>query len=295
MFLELPGKAGDRLVFQLLVKVKQMIQKQSLWSREKWVLWAFSLAILLFVGAAVFISPKIAEAGTASSSIKTPQKSESSTAKSSTEQEFLLDKYKDPANVKKEKGTIATAFGSFFAVLKYIFYLALVLVLGYFAVLGIKIIMAKNNGFGGNSNDLINILEMRHLAPNKALCLVDVGERILLVGTGGANLEMISEFSDPEEVQTLRNKARTKGEVLQPFQNYLNIFTKNFLTSQKKTSLDNWKENLKTTTDSIQKKIVSLSELRKFKESSHNAVIVPKDDDNCSCPKCRLERILKAK
>jgi flagellar biogenesis protein FliO len=287
------------LLFQFPKKVEPMTEKQPLRSREKWVFCITAVTLLLLVWAAPFFSLGKAYAKTKSSPAKTARKTKTTTSASAEKGRFYIDEYEDPSSTKKEQGTLSTMFGSLFSALKYIFYLALVLAIGYLAVLGIKILMSRNQGFAGRGNDLINILETRYLAPNKALCLIEVGERLLLVGTGGANLEMISEFSDPAEVENLRSRARNKKDLLHPFQDQLNSFIKNFLTSDNNPPVDTWKENIKATTGSIHKKIVSLNDLRKSKESSKKPIVesvhLGDDDKDCSCPKCRLERIIKAK
>ena len=272
-------------------KVEPMTEKQPLWSREKWAVLLLVLTVLLFL-------LPYRSGASAKSPAKPAKKADPKVSKSSTKA-FYIDEYEDPAKAKEEKGTLATIVGSVFAVIKYAFYLALVLCIGYLAVLGIKILMSKNSGFAGNSDDLINILETRYLAPNKALYLIEVGERLLLIATGGTNLEMISEFNNPAEVESLRNKARNKKDILHPFQDQLNSFVKNLITSDDHPPLDNWKGNIKATTDSIQKKIVSLNDLRRSKESAkkdalHSAHVGIGGKD-CSCPRCRLERIIKAK
>jgi len=259
--------------------------------REKWV---FFLIVSFLVGTIAFAYPKALRASAKPASSKTAKKTGSSISETEKKESFFLDEYKDPAKAKPQKSAFASFFNSVFAVLKYLFYFVLVLALGYCAIWGIKFVMAKNNSYGG-ANELINILDLRYLAPNKAICLVEVGERILLVGLGGNSIDVLSELDDPDQVEDLRAKARRKGEALQPFQNYLNTFVEKFLACENNPPSEQIKDNLKTTTDSIHKKIVSLSELRKSRNLPQKTAFSEKERKNCSCPKCRIERVIKGR
>ena len=93
--------------------------------------------------------------------------------------------------------------------------LALVIVL----ILGLaKLVMHKSPfAVGGVPQDAVNVLGRRTVDPRNAVYVVQVGSKILLLGTSANGLTPLSEITDPIEVATLANlchaeqSARTDG------------------------------------------------------------------------------------
>jgi len=169
------------------------------------------------------------------------------------EQDFFIDEYDDPAEKPEKKSIFESATGAVLTVLKYAFSLAFVLVLGYLSIRGLKLFMSKNNALLKNEKELINILELKYLAPNKALCLIELGGKVFLLGVGGNNINLLSEITEPKEILDIKSPAKT-NVTNPPFQNYLKKFTKN-LNMPYKTSSEKTKNKVESTTESIGKKL----------------------------------------
>jgi len=147
--------------------------------------------------------------------------------------EFLFDTYQDPGEPQEKTSFLAGIFQTIVSAIKYIFYFALVIGVGFLAIFGIKVFTTKYNSITGGQ-ELIHVLDIRYLAPGKAVCLVEAAGKVLVVGLAGNNINPLAEIDDFEQVEALRNLATTKPEPLQPFQTYLEKFSGRFSKAQKK-------------------------------------------------------------
>lgn len=147
--------------------------------------------------------------------------------------EFLLDDYRDPGAPQEKKSFLAGAFETIVNIIKYIVYFVLVLGVGFLAIFGLKFFTNKYNSITGGQ-ELIHVLDIRYLAPGKAVCLVEAAGKVLVVGLAGNNINPLAEIDDFEQIEALKNLAAAKPEPLQPFQTYLEKFSGRFSKAQKK-------------------------------------------------------------
>lgn len=85
--------------------------------------------------------------------------------------------------------------------------LTLALLIG--TVWGLKILWEKRGWEGTDQGDRpIKILSTAYLAPRKSVYLVEVGRRILVVGSGNGEVAALDVITDPEEVEQIRQAAR---------------------------------------------------------------------------------------
>jgi len=112
-----------------------------------------------------------------------------------------------------------------FSYIKVIFMLALVLAVILVSVWLLKKVTPQ---FSRSANSgLIKILSTFWLGPKKALYLIQVAGKILLVGVTDHNINIISEFSDPDEAHNVLTSL--EGKKSEPnFANLLSsLFNKN--------------------------------------------------------------------
>lgn len=125
----------------------------------------------------------------------------------------FLSEYQDP-QPQAEPNTIWTIVG---LILK----LGVVIGLIYLTILGLRY-------FGGRSrkvllgDNIINVLEKTSLAQNRELYLVDVADKVLLLGATSTSISVLTEFTDAVAVEDLRTKsAQPPLPSAEPFLNYL--------------------------------------------------------------------------
>jgi len=84
--------------------------------------------------------------------------------------------------------------------------LAIIIALIVATVWGLKLVWEKR-GWNQLSDDgkPIRVLTSTYIAPRKAIHLVEVGKRILVVGVGNEELNCLDIIQDPEEVEALKN------------------------------------------------------------------------------------------
>lgn len=195
-------------------------------------------------------------------------------ADSKSDGQLYLDSYQDPGNKKEESSPIIQVLQTVFDFVKYIFYLAVVLAVGFLAIYGVKLFTTKYNTLTGGGNELLNILEVRYLAPGKAICLVEVADKVLVIGLAGNNINQLGEFTEIEQVQALKQAAAKKPEALQPFQAAIEKITKKFSNTAAKQSRKparkrretapqeetHWSEELHSTGDNIRKLLDEIKE-----------------------------------
>ncbi|MPZ98551.1 MAG: flagellar biosynthetic protein FliO [Dehalococcoidia bacterium] len=81
--------------------------------------------------------------------------------------------------------------------------LAAVLAVIWVAVLGMRWYVRRMSGEGGGSTRHLQILETRALGPNRALHLVRLGDRAVLIGVTPERINQLMEIDDGEEVARL--------------------------------------------------------------------------------------------
>ena len=67
-------------------------------------------------------------------------------------------------------------------------------------------LMRRSAGKKVTENDLIHVLGSRSLAGNRALHLVEVGRSVFLVGSSDGGVELVSEITDKESLDSVRLK-----------------------------------------------------------------------------------------
>jgi flagellar protein FliO/FliZ len=68
-------------------------------------------------------------------------------------------------------------------------------------------ILRRSSGKKIQENDLIRVLGSRSLAGNRALHLIEVGGCVYLVGASDGGVQLISEITDKESLDSVRLKA----------------------------------------------------------------------------------------
>ena len=88
-------------------------------------------------------------------------------------------------------------------------------VLSLLAVFAIVFVMAyvATKFLGGRFNARISgqggrVLENLPLGPNRSVCIVEMADRVFLLGVTDQSITLLSEIIDPEEIERLRNKSR---------------------------------------------------------------------------------------
>ena len=72
-------------------------------------------------------------------------------------------------------------------------------------------ILRRSAGRRVTENDLIRVLGSKNLAGNRSLHLVEVGSSVFLVGASDGGVELISEITDKESLDSVRLKATEEG------------------------------------------------------------------------------------
>jgi len=91
---------------------------------------------------------------------------------------------------------------TFWAVFKLFFMLAVVLGLIFGTVWLLKKLSPQFNRTA--SANVIKVLSISYLGPKRALILVEILDRIMLVGATECDIRLLTEFKDPEEIARLR-------------------------------------------------------------------------------------------
>lgn len=94
------------------------------------------------------------------------------------------------------------------AILKIFLLLIVVILLIFGAVWLLKRVSPQIPGSA--SAGLIKILATSYLGPKRSFILVEVLDRIMLVGLTEGDIRLIAEFTDPEEVAQIRSKTGKK-------------------------------------------------------------------------------------
>jgi flagellar biogenesis protein FliO len=231
------------------------------------------------------------ESASASSAASSKAKKNSATQSSNSESqtELNLQDYQDPGQPQKQQSVLSGIIGTIWNVIKYAFYLGLVLAVGFLAIYGVKFFTTKYNTLTGGGQELVNVVEVRYIAPGKAICLVEIAGKVVVLGVAGNNINHLSDIDEPEQVEFIKHKAAQKPEPLQPFQSALEKVTNRFVYAPAKQSkksksarpartnrepsqrtpqrgqnnTNNWADDLHSTGDNIRKLLDDIKEQEK--------------------------------
>ena len=84
--------------------------------------------------------------------------------------------------------------------------------------------LKKISPMAENGEERIRILSTRHLRRDNSLHLVEVGNQVFLVGMGNSSVNLISEISDQETLDSIR--LETEAENLVPDRRFRNLIQK---------------------------------------------------------------------
>jgi flagellar biogenesis protein FliO len=96
-------------------------------------------------------------------------------------------------------------------------------------------LLRKGSGKKIQENDLIRVLGSRSLAGNRALHLVEVGTSVFLVGASDGGVELVSEITDKESLDSMRLKAAEENPSSR--RNFPQILSEIFRPAKKPLSL----------------------------------------------------------
>jgi flagellar biogenesis protein FliO len=115
-----------------------------------------------------------------------------------------------PLALPEEKPQPAPSFLATFV--KMLLALALTVGLLLLALWGLKQIMGKQGASGKQAGERpLKILASTYLAPRKTIHLVEVGKRILVVGSGNDEVTSLGVITDPEEMEMIRKLSHSEG------------------------------------------------------------------------------------
>jgi flagellar biogenesis protein FliO len=101
--------------------------------------------------------------------------------------------------------------GLWFILFKMLAALFLTIGLIVLCVWGLKVFWGKQGWESKQSSDRpLKVLASAHLAPRKQVHLIEVGKRILVVGSGRDEVTSLGVIQDPEEMEMIRQSARAE-------------------------------------------------------------------------------------
>lgn len=105
--------------------------------------------------------------------------------------------------------TASPSPGIFSTFLRLLIALGLVVGLIFVTVWGLKLIWEKR-GLNNPADDTkpVKILTSTYLAPRKAIYLVEVGSRILVLGVGNDEVNRLDVITDPDEIEMIRHSSQ---------------------------------------------------------------------------------------
>ncbi|MBI4734381.1 MAG: flagellar biosynthetic protein FliO [Rubrobacteridae bacterium] len=155
--------------------------------------------------------------------------------------------YDDPGEKKKDSSFFGGLLSGIASVVWYILSILFVIALGVFAIYGVKLFSTKYGNFTGAGNDLLNVLEVKYIAPGKAVCLVEVADKVLVLSMTGNNINHLSDITDQDKVNALKLAAvEKKVEPLQPFQVVLDKISKRNVAKKPKRNANDQSQNMET-------------------------------------------------
>ncbi len=160
-------------------------------------------------------SPAAASATAAASESPAGAQNGQNLAGSPAAKPFLAD-YQDPQAQPEPNG--------FLTVLGLLIKLAFVVGLIYLSILGLRHFTQRGRAafLGGSA---INVIEKTPLAQNRELYLIDVADKVLLLGATGSSIALLTEITDAAAIEELRNKPQPSLPSAEPFLAYLKRLT----------------------------------------------------------------------
>lgn len=95
----------------------------------------------------------------------------------------------------------------FWELTKVVLALAFVIGVAYFLL---QFLNKKN--FIQGKNEILNVLESIYIAPNRMVCLVKIGDKILALGVTENNISFLTEINDLAIQETLQSRKKLKAE-----------------------------------------------------------------------------------
>ena len=179
-------------------------------NRFLWVVLGVVLIAVLGVSA---LSSQMTQAPTTTTTQPTASASAQASAQATPASDTgFLAQYQDPQ--------ATPAPNNFMTVVGLAFKLAIVVGLIYLTVLGLRYFGNRGRAVFMGHN-AINVLEKTALAQNRELYLIDVADRVLLLGATTTNISVLTDISDPEAIEDLRNKPQPALPSAEPFLTYL--------------------------------------------------------------------------
>ncbi|HEX6511156.1 MAG TPA: flagellar biosynthetic protein FliO [Chloroflexota bacterium] len=176
------------------------------------LLWAvLGVVFVAMIGFGAVSSQMSSPTGAPASSAAPTVSASAAPQDSATAKPYLAD-YQDP-QPQSTPNTLMTVVG---LVLK----LGVVIGLVYMCVLVLRFFGNRGRkAFLGET--AINVLEKTALAQNRELYLVDIADRVLLLGATSNSIALLTEITDAEAVDGLRNRPQPALPSAEPFLNYL--------------------------------------------------------------------------
>jgi len=86
------------------------------------------------------------------------------------------------------------------------------------------VVILRRAGWGAQQggDDVIKLISARYLAPRRAIALLYIGKRILVVALDGGSIRKLTEITDPEEIDGILGKASQS----KPFSQLLGRFVR---------------------------------------------------------------------
>ncbi len=182
-------------------------------NRLLWVvLGVVFVAMLGFSAVSSQLSSPTAVPAASTAAGASPRASAQADAAQSAVPKPFLAEYQDP-QPQSTPSTLLTVVG---LVIK----LGIVIGLIYLTILGLRYFGNRGRKalLGGSS---INVIERTALAQNRELYLIDVADKVLLLGATANNISVLTEITDPEAIEGLRTTAQPALPSAEPFLSYL--------------------------------------------------------------------------
>jgi flagellar protein FliO/FliZ len=125
----------------------------------------------------------------------------------------FLSEYQDP-QPQTAPNTLMTIVG---LVVK----LAVVIGLIYLTILGLRYFGSRGRKVFLGGGSAINVIEKTALAQNRELYLIDVADKVLLLGATASGISVLTEITDPDSIDELRTKPQPSLPSAEPFLSYL--------------------------------------------------------------------------
>jgi flagellar protein FliO/FliZ len=183
-------------------------------NRLLWVVLGVVFVAMLGFGA---VSTQLSSPRAVPAASTTPAASAQSAAQADTSlaapRKPFLSEYQDP-QPQTAPNTLMTIVG---LVVK----LAVVIGLIYLTILGLRYFGSRGRKVFLGGGSAINVIEKTALAQNRELYLIDVADKVLLLGATASGISVLTEITDPDSIDELRTKPQPSLPSAEPFLSYL--------------------------------------------------------------------------